>query len=153
MTAYTYSFLDTLAAISGPNGLALQIGAGAGVDEGGITVEAAEDKNARKIGADGTPINALRAGTPGTITVRLLKTSPTNAVLMKAYNFQRSSSVNWGQNVITVRDVARGDAHRGVACAFKKPPTIVYDKEGPMNEWVFDVGRLSMTLGSGSPSQ
>jgi hypothetical protein len=147
-----YSFLDTVASISGPNGFALQIGAGSGNDEGGITVEPAESKNTRKIGADGTPMKSLRAGTPGTITARFLKTSPTNAALMSAYNYQKSSSTNWGQNVITVRNTNLGDSHRGVAVAFQKAPTVTYDKDGPMLEWIFDVGNLSMKLGSGASS-
>lgn len=151
--AETYSFLDTQAAISSSaTGFSLSLGAGAGVDEGGITVEPAESKNARKIGADGTPMNSLRAGTPGTITFRFLKTSPTNGYLMKEYNLQKSSSALWAQNIITVKNTTLGDSHRGIKCAFQKAPTAVYDKEGPMLEWVFDVGRLSMSLGTGASS-
>ncbi len=40
------------------------------------------------------------------ITVRLLKTSPTNAQLATMYRTQIGSSLNWGQNILTVTNIA-----------------------------------------------
>lgn len=152
MTSNTYSFLDVQGSISGPGG-AFSIGQGAGVAEEGITVEFEEDKDTMTIGAGGSVMHSLHAGKAGKVSVRLLKTSPTNQLLNQLYNFQTTSSVNHGQNVITFRDTARGDVINARESGFMKHPTIVYSKDGPMNEWVFNVGRLDITLGTGAPSR
>lgn len=143
-----YSFLDTQAAIVGPGGT-INIGAGSGSAEDGITAEMIEDKNTMTIGADGAPMHSLHAGQGGKITVRLLKTSPANAQLSAMYAIQTTSSALHGQNTITIKNAPLGDSITGALCGFKKFPTVVYGKDGPMNEWEFDVGSLVMSLGGG----
>lgn len=143
----TYSFLDVVAAIAGP-GIAANIGAGAANAEEGITIAASGDKNTMTEGADGNVQHNLIASDSGQITVRLLKTSPQNALLMLAYNFQKSGSAFWGRNIITVANPQTGDITTAQKCAFKKKPDIVYSKEGPMNEWVFDSGKIDTILGA-----
>ena len=149
-----YSFKNCTAAIVGP-GLVANIGDGAAVAEEGITIEAAGDKNQMTIGADGRGQHTMLADDSAKVTIRLLKTSPTNALLMAAYDFQSISSSNWGQNVITVVDTGRGDATTIQACAFSKKPTITYAKEAGMMEWVFDGIKANSILGAaglfGSP--
>jgi hypothetical protein len=95
----TYSFLDISASIDGPGGN-FPLGAGAGVDKEGITIAFADDKNKQDVGADGQPLNSLRAAQNGTVTVRLQKTSPVNAMLSAMYNTQKQSSATWGQNTM-----------------------------------------------------
>lgn len=146
----TYSFLNVQAAISGPGG-SFSMGSGAGVAEEGITADPVEDKNTVNYGADGTPMHNLHAAKPGLITVRLLKTSPVNAQLNELYNLQTSDASLHGQNTITVSDPNRGDFITAQLSAFKKRPTVVYSKDGAMNEWTFDVGILDMDLGAGIP--
>lgn len=143
-----YSFLNVKAAIAGPGG-AINLGEGASVAEEGITVEAVEDKNQMTIGADGQGQHSLIASDAAKITVRLLKTSPVNALLMAMYDFQSSSSAFWGQNVFTVADAARGDITLGQSAAFAKKPTLTYAKEAGMNEWVFDCISANSILGLG----
>lgn len=143
----TYSFLDVMAAITGP-GAAFNIGQDAGVAEEGITIEPAEDKGTLTVGADGTPMHSLHAGSAGVITVRILKTSPTNALLMAAYNFQRISSANWGQNVIVVSNAVQGDIITATAVAFRRVPNLNFQKVGGMNEWSFQAGRITPLLGA-----
>lgn len=151
-TGGTYSFLDVNATIVGP-GINAPLGQGSGVSEGGITVAYAGDFNSLAVGADGTPMNSLHASKAGMITVRLLKTSPTNRVLSNALNAQRAGgSSQWGQNTITITNPQSGDVITGRFCAFKKPSDITYAVEGGHNEWVFDVGKLDERLGSGSPA-
>jgi hypothetical protein len=152
MTQQTYSFLDFKASISGPGG-SFNIGSDAGVAEEGITFEMEEDKDTMTVGADGEAMHSLHAGKAGKITIRLLKTSPVNQQLSQLYHFQTTSSANHGQNVITGNDIARGDSHVGRQAAFAKFPTVGYSKDGPMNEWVFNVGKLTMQLGTGSPAR
>lgn len=144
----TYSFLDVFCTLTGPNGV-IPLGSGSGVADEGITIEMAGDKNTLTPGADGEVMNVLHAANNGMITIRLLKTSPYNALLSAMYIEQRQSSLIWGKNVIVVSDIARGDVITATNCAFKKFPTIVYSKDGPMNEWTKDAGKITQILGPG----
>lgn len=147
----TYSFLNVQASISGPGG-AFSIGSDAGAAEEGITVSMREEKNTMTVGAGGDGMHSLHGGNSGRITVRLLKTSPVNAQLSALYNFQKSSSANWGQNLIKVSDTIRGDVVVGRQSAFVKLPDLTYAKEGDTIEWEFDVVNLSERLGTGVPN-
>jgi hypothetical protein len=146
---YTYSFESVNATITGPNGT-FSIGQGAGVDEGGITVEMSEPKNTRTTGADGLWMHSLHAGKSGKVTVRLLKNSVTNALLNAMYNADTSNPAAHGQNVITISNVLSGDVISAQGAAFSQQPTMTYAKEGGMVEWAFDVGRVEETLGAGA---
>jgi hypothetical protein len=143
-----YSFLNISCLIAGP-GLVANLAAGAASAEEGITIEATEDKNVMTIGADGKGQHSLVASNAATATVRLLKTSPVNALLMAAYDFQTISSALHGQNVMTLTDSGRGDLTVLQSCAFKKKPTLTYAKEGGMMEWTFDCIQATTLLGAG----
>jgi hypothetical protein len=144
----TYSFLDTQVAITGPGG-SINLGAGAAVSEEGITVEPTEDINTMTIAADGTPMHSLHANKSGTITVRLLKTSPVNQQLSLMYAFQTASGANHGQNTISIANSQTQDVITCQIVAFRKAPAITYAKEAGMNEWTFQAGIIDRTLGSG----
>lgn len=147
----TYSFLNVAAAIVGPGG-AVNLGYGAQDSEEGLTVEMIDDKNKMDVGADGAIMHSLRASNAGRITVRLLKTSPTNALLSALYNLQRASSSLWGQNVINVADTARGDLVNASTLAFVKQSDLGYGQDGNMNTWVW-VGNIdNELLGIGTPN-
>jgi len=141
-----YSFQNIVAAIVGPGG-AFNLGVNAAVAEEGITIAPNEDKNTMVIGADGKGQHTLIASSGGLVTLRYLKTSPTNGFLMLMYDLQSASSALWGQNLITVADTARLELTTCQACAFKKKPEIVYDKAGPMLEWTFDSITINSILG------
>lgn len=143
----TYSFIDVQATLVGPTGV-IELGYGAAVAEEGITIEMAEDKNAMLIGADGEGMHSLHAGKSGTITVRLLKTSPTNQKLQAMYAAQTLSSRLHGQNVIAIRNSVSGDIVTARSCAFKRQPTISYAKDGDMMEWSFDALKIDAALGT-----
>lgn len=142
----SYSFLNIVAAIAGP-GAAFSLGSGAAVAEEGITIAPNEDKNAMVIGADGRGQHTLIASNGGLITMRFLKTSPSNGLLQLAYDLQSASSALWGQNLITIADTARLELTTCQSCAFKKKPELVYDKAGPMIEWTFDSLAINSILG------
>lgn len=144
----TYSFQNINATIAGPGGV-INLAAGAAAAEEGITIEGAEDKNVMTIGADGKGQHSLIASDACTVTVRLLKTSPVNALLMIMYNLQSVSSALWGINVFTIVDSARNDYNVVQGAAFKKRPTLTYAKEGGLNEWVFDGIKINTILGAG----
>lgn len=142
-----YSFLDVHAAIVGPGG-AFSLGQGAGVAEEGITVTPTGEIDVMQIGSDGLGQHSLIADKSGTITVRLLKTSPANLLLSALLAFQRTSSSAWGQNTITLNDSSRGDVITCTQCAFSKVPDLTYAKEAGVNEWEFKSIRIEPTLGS-----
>jgi len=146
MPQSTYSFLEVTAAIIGPGG-AINLGAGAGPSEEGITIDPSGEMNTMTIGADGSGMHALHADRSGKITFRYLKASPTNALLMAMYNFQRSSGAQHGQNTVTVVDTLRGDVHNCQQVAFTKAPNIGYGREAGMVEWELSAVRIDQTLG------
>ena len=144
----TYSFLAVNATIAGPNGM-IVLGQSAGSAEEGITAERTEEVTTTQAGADGTPIHMLHAGRLGRITIRLLKTSSTNALLNAMYYLDTTNPSTHGQNTIVATWLTAGDVITGQFCAFAKLPNIVYAKEGPMNEWIFNCGKLDYLLGAG----
>lgn len=151
MAVNTYSFLNILGNLSGP-GFSFPIGAGTGSAEEGITIEMLEDKTDLKIGADGSPMHSLRASNAGSVSVRVLKTSPLNAALNAAYNFQKASAANWGQNILRFADVQRGDVITCTDMGFARQPVIQYAKDANMNEWRFLGLVPAMILGAGIPN-
>lgn len=148
----TYSFLDVQANLVGPN-CNIDLGYGAATAEEGITTTATDDTNVMTIGSDGSAMHSLKAGNSGEITVTLLKTSPVNARLMEAFNYQKTSSAFHGKNTITIRDIARGDSVVCTQVAFKRRPDINYQSEGGTVAWVFDAGHISDILGVGDPEK
>lgn len=108
-----------------------------------------EDKDTLVTGADGSAMHSLHAAKAGKINVRFLKTSPANAKLAQMYATQTAVSGLHGQNVITITDIARGDRITGRIAAFAKFPSLSYSKDGAMNEWAFNVGKIDFVLGSG----
>lgn len=146
----TYSFINVTANLSGPGG-SISLGYGSGEAKEGITAEMLEDKDMLTIGADGAAMHSLRANNAARLTVRLLKTAPTNGLLSALYGFQKSSSANWGQNILTVKDVIRGDSCSGILVAFSRQPSITWAEDGNFNEWSFLAGVWNEILGFGTP--
>lgn len=144
----TYSFLDVVASLIGP-GAVISLGDGAGNSDEGINIEMVEDINTMTGGADGSVMQSLHAGRRGIVTVNLLKVSPVNSLLTAAYQFQRISSSNHGQNVISVADKARGDLYMLRQCAFARFPNNAYSKDGGHLAWRFHCGFVDPILGIG----
>lgn len=103
------------------------------------------------IGADGSVMHSLHAGNGGTVTLRFLKTSPTNQLLSQMFDLQRVSSAFWGNNVIVISDPARGDQISCRQVAFAKWPDVNYAKDGGTQEWQFQCGQIDGILGNGTP--
>ena len=144
----TYSFQDFAMTLAGPGG-AITLGDGSGAAKEGATFEFVENKNTMTIGADGSGMNSLNASTAGKITVRILKTSPTNGLLSAMYAFQSTSSANWGQNVVAASDIVRGEQYSCQQVAFSKFPNNTYAMEAGTIEWVFDIGVMDPALAVG----
>lgn len=143
----TYSFLDVNAALSGPGGV-ISLGNGAGNSEEGITITPTGPKNTMQVGSDGYGQHSLLADKSGKVTIRLLKTSPTNQLLSAMYAFQTASGANHGQNTLVINDTSRGDVITCQQVAFAKAPDLTFAKEAGSNDWEFDAVRIERTLGS-----
>jgi hypothetical protein len=148
MAQNSYSFMDCNASIVGPGG-AFSLGNGACAAEEGISITASQDISSMTMGADGSGVHSLHADKSGKLSVRLLKTSPVNALLAAMYAFQTANSANHGQNVITLLDTARGDVITCTSVAFAKAPDLNYQKEAGTNEWTFNAIRIDRLLGRG----
>lgn len=140
----TYSFLDTFAAITGPGGA---FDLSTGTAEEGISYTMAEEKVTSVQGADGSIMHSLHAGQMGTVTVRYLKTTPTNSLLNAMYDLQRTSSALTGQNTLVIRNPSTGDVITCTQMAFVKQPDNTYAKDGGVLEWQFR-GRIEPFLGA-----
>ncbi len=147
MASTTYSFLDFACTIAGPGGF-VNIGSGSGASDEGITFTPTENISSMQVGADGGGQHSLHANKSGHISLRLLKTSPTNAALMAMYNFQTASASAHGQNTIAGTDKARGDAVTCTQVAFVKAPDLNYAKEAGTNTWEFEAVVINRVLGS-----
>jgi hypothetical protein len=145
-----YSFKNYVATFSGPGVAPFAIGNTAGVSKEGIGFDMVEDKNQMTTGAGGQIMHSLNASDSGRVTVRLLKTSPTNALLNAAYNFQMQNPGSWGQNTIRGADTQRGDVQTCTELAFSKQAPLTYAVEGGVQEWIFE-GRIFEKLGTGTP--
>ena len=143
----TYSFMDVQASLVGPTG-SCSLGYGAATAEEGISIDMAGDKNSMMIGADGEGMHSLHADKSGTVTVRLLKTSPTNAILQAMYDAQTLSSALHGKNIITVTHSQSGDITVARSCAFKRKPSLSYKKDGDVMEWSWDAIKIDTILGT-----
>ncbi|WP_270048254.1 phage protein [Enterobacter asburiae] len=82
------------------------------------------------IGADGEVMHSLHADKSGTVTVNLLKTSPTNKKAVAGV--QRAESVLRypGNNVIVIRNKVSGDIITARSVAFQKQPDNANAKAG-----------------------
>lgn len=143
----TYSFLDVNCAMIGP-GLALDLSAGAGLAQEGISFAFSADTNTTTIGADGLGMQTLKADKSGTISVRVLKSSPLNQSLSLAYAFQRTSSAAHGQNTITLVDRNKGDNVTAQNVAFQRAPNLDFGAEAQIVEWLFSAVSIDFALGS-----
>ena len=143
----TYSFLDVLATISGVGGQINLTGCAA---KEGITIVGTTDKNIMTIGAGGCVMHSLSGDDSATINVVLLKSSGINAQLMQMYNTQKKSSATWGQNTISIKDIARGDDITATDVAFGKPPDLNYAEDGGTVTWPFHAGKVDTIIGSGT---
>ena len=142
-----YSFQDVVAKITGPTGSA-DLATGAAPSDEGISFEMTGDKNTMTTGADGTVMHSLHAEKSGRVIVRLLKTSPVNALLQAMYDAQTATAALHGQNVILCQQKASGDVTTARQCAFKRKPPLAYQKEANTVEWEWDAGLIDSVLGT-----
>jgi hypothetical protein len=144
----TYAFVDVVATISGPGASGFTIsGPDTAAAEEAITITWGEEMDSQSIGADGSVMNSLHAAMAGTVNIRLQKISPVNAALAQLIRYQRASSALWGQNTITIRDMARGDVYNLTGCAWVRFPVNSYAKVGNVLDYELHVAQIDPNLG------
>lgn len=143
----TFSFMDVTATLAGVTGV-VDLGYGSGNSKEGISITMGQTRNTMTVGADGEVMHSLKADKSGTVTVRLLYTSPVNALLQAMYDAQALSSSAWGQNVITIRNKGNNDTTVARDCAFSRQPDRSFSEEGGVMEWVFDCGKIDTIMGT-----
>lgn len=149
MATSAYSFQSVNAHLTSASAAVnVNLGNGATVHEEGIEITQADDKNTMKMGADGNWLNILHPGNGGTVTVNLLRNSPSVKALTVAYNLERVSQTLWGQDIIRIENKSSHDSITCVGCAFKKFPDIKYSKDSEIVKFVFDVGQINYTMGT-----
>lgn len=141
----TYSFQDVTATIVG-SGI-VNFGYGSNSAKEGISVTQNEPINTMYIGADGEGMHSLKSNKSGTVTIRLMRTSPQNAQLQLMYNAQTISSSLHGNNVITIRDKGNSEICVCRGCAFQKVADRNYGEEAGIQEWVFDCIKIDYVTG------
>jgi len=141
-----YSFIDNNATWSGPGGT-ISLGNGSGAAEEGMTIEYDDDIGHMDIGADGVVQHSLHANKSGTITIRVLKTSPINQKISTKIAFQRASAQNYGQDVFSIQNSVTGDVITCQRVAPKHFSPLTYAKDAGMNEWKLNAGLIEPVLG------
>ena len=142
-----YSFLNVQCALNGPGG-SVNLAYGSGSADEGITFDPSGEISTMTMGADGSGQHSLHADRSGKVTVRLLKTSPTNKLLSAMYAAQTSNGALHGQNTISLTDTLRNDSITCSQVAFAKAPSITYGKEAGFVDWEFMAIIIDRTLGA-----
>lgn len=143
----TYSFADVHAQITGP-GLNAALADASGSAEEGISFEPTDERDRMTIGANGDGMHSLSQNRAGKIMVRVLKTSPLNAILQAAFNYQSSSSLFWGINLLNLANPVTGDSLSASGAAFDRQPPNTWAKDSNIIEWTFNAVYCSQTLGN-----
>lgn len=143
----TYSLTNVSVTINGP-GINKSIGALSGFAEGAVAIAMDEDKTNLNTGGGGSWMHSLHAGNAGTITFNVLKNSPINEFMASAYNLQRTSSILWGKNIITIVNTGSDDQIIAIGGAFQRIPNLNYAKDGDTMGWAFRCGQITHKLGN-----
>ena len=141
----TYSFQDVSATLVGSG--VVNFGFGAHSAKEGISIDQNEDINTMYIGADGEVMHSLKSNKSGTVTIRLMRTSPINAQLQLLFTAQTASSSLHGNNVITIRDKGNDEICVCRSCAFKRCASRNYGEDAGIQEWIFDAGKIDFVTG------
>jgi hypothetical protein len=94
-------------------------------------------------------VHSLYADRSGKVTIRLLKTSPVNAVLNAMKELQRVSAALHGANTLTIVNKTSGDVITCEQVGFARDPANAYGKTANIIEWEFNAIKITQALGAG----
>lgn len=97
------------------------------------------------VGSDGEVVRSKMHDRRGKITLRLMQTSESNAILS---GFLKSDDdANGGVQAVTVKDNSGSSLHTGAQAWIQKPADSEFEEESKEREWVIRVAHLQMFEG------
>jgi len=136
-----YSFQDTVMVING-----VEITGWADGDDV-IDIERRSDSVTDKMGADGQMMISVGTDKSGTVKVKLMQTSPSNAMLTNIMSLQEASGSLFVPVVVKFQDTYRQDLAIGTQGYLKKPSKLTRGAGGNTQEWEIVVERLDLAFG------
>jgi hypothetical protein len=112
-----------------------------------IKVERNEDSFSLKIGADGEVARVRNANQSGRVTLTLLQTSASNAILAALLIADEVSPNGMSVLSLMVKDNQGNELFFAEEAWIVKPPAAEHSKEVTTREWVFECARIRMFSG------
>lgn len=110
-----------------------------------VTCEFSSDTYSKKTGADGEVTRSRNPDDSGTITIKLMASSESNAYLSALAITDKKTLL--GTVPILIKDNNGTDVVAGTECWVTKQPKQEYGKEVGDREWKFEVSNLEMFAG------
>jgi len=111
----------------------------------GIVVTRDEDAFTLTVGSSGEPVRSKSNNKSGTMTITLLQSSDSNAILSGLAELDELSG--GGQGPFLVKDNSGGSLAVAESAWVQKKPAAEYAAESGNREWVFRTGNLSHFIG------
>lgn len=106
-----------------------------------VKVSRNEDSWKLQMGTDGTPTRSKSNNKSGTITIALMQTSASNAVL-SGFAQLDESSLNAGIVTVIIKDLNGATLWTGPQSWVKKPPEGDFESNAKERTWVLEAGEL-----------
>jgi hypothetical protein len=136
-----YSFQDTVMVVNG-----VEITGWADGDDV-IDIERRNDSITDKMGADGGMMISVGTDKSGSVKVKLMQTSPSNAFLTGIMSLQEASGSLFVPVFVKFQDTYRQDLAIGTQGYLKKPAKLTRGAQGNTQEWEIVVERLDLAFG------
>ena len=107
-----------------------------------VSVERNEDSFSLMVGADGEAARSKSNNLSGRVTVTLMQTSASNALLSAIAQVDERSSAGDGINPLLVKDNNGLDLYTAETAWIVKPATGSHGREAETREWVFETNEL-----------
>lgn len=107
-----------------------------------LTIEPSEDGFTEVVGTSGEVTRSKTFNRTATITLRLMQTSETNALLGALHETDLAAPNGAGVGAFAVRDTGGFALFTAENCWIKRRPTSNFGREGQAREWVFMVDKL-----------
>lgn len=107
-----------------------------------ITVEHDEDDWTLVVGVDGEGTRSKTSNRSATVTVALMQSSATNALLSAARVLDQETPGGTGGKALLIKDNSGTTLFSATTAWIQKPPTAELNREATTREWVFRTDNL-----------
>lgn len=107
-----------------------------------VTIEQASADFETVVGTDGEVTRSKTNDRRATITVKLMQSSDSNAVLSALNNLDREEGNGAGVGPLLIRDKQGTSLYTAAKSWIKQPPNVSFDKTATSREWVFECADL-----------